>query len=203
MKGLVWIFAILGGATVLVASCILLFPGFPACSQRASNERNASASLKTIASAQADFRSNDRDENSIQDFWRGDVAGLYDVLPACSEEMIKLIELSVAGADAAPLGKGMIGDLGPGQIAQSQYAVFSSKAGYLYRALLHDDETPGALDPNRFAACAYPVDYPKSGRWTYIVNKTHTVYARDLGRPGAPDVFPDDATLKSEWSKLD
>ena len=41
-----------------------------------SIERNASATLKSFASAQADFRGNDRDVDGIQQFWRGDVAGL-------------------------------------------------------------------------------------------------------------------------------
>src|SRR6187455_327077 len=46
-------------------------------SQRASNERNASTSLKTLSSAEADFRSNDRDWNHVNDFWTANVAGLY------------------------------------------------------------------------------------------------------------------------------
>ncbi|HVR83252.1 MAG TPA: type II secretion system protein, partial [Planctomycetota bacterium] len=46
-------------------------------SQRASNERNASTSLKTLTSAEADFRANDRDWNHVNDFWTGDVKGLY------------------------------------------------------------------------------------------------------------------------------
>src|SRR5436190_13328249 len=46
-------------------------------SQRASNERNASTSLKTLSSAEADFRANDRDWNHVNDFWTANVAGLY------------------------------------------------------------------------------------------------------------------------------
>lgn len=167
-------------------------------------ERNASASLKTIASAQADYRGNDRDGNGIQDYWRGDVAGLYGVLPAGSAEMTKLIEISVAGSDPASQGKGTIGDLGPGQIAQGQYTVFAPKAGYLYRALRHADEDPDALDARaRFAACAYPAVYSKATRVTFIIDEGNTIYGRDLGRPGYPDVFPDPDTLKRDWSKLD
>ena len=62
-----------------------------------------SGGLKTIASAQADFRGNDRDGNGRQDFWRDDIAGLYTIVPVGSQEAIKLIELSVAGADEAPI----------------------------------------------------------------------------------------------------
>lgn len=167
-------------------------------------ERNASASLKTVASAQADFRGNDRDGNGVQDFWRGDVSGLYSVLPVGSTEMVKLIEISVAGADDRPLGTGSIGDSGPGQIARDQFVVFAPKAGYFFRALRHADEDPNALDAHsRFAACAYPANYPVSGRKTYIIDEGNTIFARDLGSPGPPDVFPDEATLKRDWSKLD
>ena len=198
MKILVWSFAVLGGASLLLGSCAMLIP--PCCSQRASNERNASASLKTIASAQRDYRSNDRDENRVREFWRGDIAGLYSLLPPGSTEMIKLIELSVAGADAAPLGTSPLGAAGPGQVAQGQYTVPSPKAGYLYRALRHADEDPAALDPNRFAACAYPAS-AGSGKWTFIIDETGTIWRKPGGGP--PDAFPDGETLKREWSKLD
>ena len=46
-------------------------------SQRAANERNASTSLKTVSTAQADFRSNDRDWNHVNDYWTYNLAGLY------------------------------------------------------------------------------------------------------------------------------
>ena len=50
-----------------------------------SMERNSSASLKTIVTAQADFRANDRDGNGVADYWRGDIAGLYVLKPQGSE----------------------------------------------------------------------------------------------------------------------
>src|ERR1044071_8976237 len=78
-------------------------------SQRASNERNASTSLKTLTSAEADFRSNDRDGNKVNDFWTGNVAGLYTMTNATitgntanstTDPALKLIELSLASADS-------------------------------------------------------------------------------------------------------
>ncbi|HEX7899443.1 MAG TPA: DUF2950 family protein [Planctomycetota bacterium] len=199
MKILVWSCVAVG----LLSGLGWLLAPFIVGHHHCSNERNASASLKTVASAQADYRGNDRDENKIQEFWRGDVAGLYGVLPAGSTEMIKLIEISVAGADDSPLGKGSIGDTGPGQVARDNYAVFAPKAGYYFRALRHADEDPKALEPNRFAACAYPAAYTQATRFTYILDEGNTVFQRDLGRPGPPDVFPDPVTLKRDWSKLD
>lgn len=145
MKLFVWVCVAMGVLTGLgaLAAPFLLRSG---C--RTSNERNASSSLRALASAQADYRGNDQDENKLQDFWRGDVSGLYSVLPAGSTEMIKLIELSVAGADDRPLGNKSIGDAGPGQVAQDQFAIFAPKAGYMSRALRHADEDPAKLDPD-------------------------------------------------------
>src|SRR6188508_3146890 len=76
-------------------------------SRRASNERTASTSLKTLSSAEADFRANDRDWNHVNDFWTGDVKGLYTMTSADvrgagispNDPPIKLIEMEVAAAD--------------------------------------------------------------------------------------------------------
>jgi hypothetical protein len=160
-------------------------------------------SLKTVASAQADYRGNDRDENGQREFWRADISGLYSVVPKGSREMIKLIEISVAGADDSPQGTLAPEQNGPGHVAQEHFARRAPKAGYFYRALRHADEDPKKLDPTRFAACAYPAEYPMSGRKTFIIREDNTIYARDLGRPGPPDVYPDPATREREWAKLD
>ena len=62
--------------------------------QMTANERNASGSLKTLATAQADFRSNDRDANMVNDFWVADVRGLYSLDDGTGNE-IKLIERTI------------------------------------------------------------------------------------------------------------
>lgn len=160
-------------------------------------------SLKTIASAQADYRDNDRDEDGKREFWRTDISGLYSVVPKDSREMIKLIEISLAGADDRPTGKLAPDQDGPGHLALEHFLSRAPKAGYLYRALRHADEDPKKLDPRRFAACAYPADYGVSGKHTFIIDENNTIFKKDLGRPGPPDVFPDPATLTREWTKLD
>lgn len=76
-----------GGVVVLVAV---------RGSHSESNERAASAALKTLATAEADYRSNDRDGNEINDYWTGDVAGLY-------RNQLRLIPRESAEADARPL----------------------------------------------------------------------------------------------------
>jgi hypothetical protein len=163
--------------------------GYSGCGGRPSNERNASTSLKTIATAQFDFRSADRDWNDVKDFWRRDIAGLYAQSPEAdaTHTPIKLIELSVASADDRPRC-----DLTP-------YALASAKAGYWFRALLHEDEQ--SPSPDRFAACAYP-DSPSAGKWTFIIDEENFVYRKKLEGQRGLDRYPRDP-LKSGWERID
>src|SRR5437868_15151281 len=90
---------------IIAVIAAIAIPGLLS-SQRASNERNASTSLKTLTSAEADFRANDRDWNHVNDFWTGDIKGLYTMTSAAvsgksggtTDPAIKLIELSIASA---------------------------------------------------------------------------------------------------------
>ncbi len=179
------------------------FAGFirrvnPLSSQRTSCERNSSTCLKTITSAQADFRANDRDGDGINQFWRGDIAGLYTLVPGNQPEMvggywnsIKLIELSVAAADDRPITN------------IHRFAATAPKAGYWFRALRHADEDPKALDPNRFAACAFPACYSSQHHWTYIVDENDSIFRRDLGRGGGIEIYPPNEELRTLWTQLD
>ena len=151
-------------------------------------ERSANASLKTVATAQADFRANDRDGNGVQDYWHGDIAGLY-AIRGIDDQPIKLIDISVAGADNAPITD--IHLLTPPE----------PKAGYHFKALRPPDEADW-WEPGHFGACAYPDKYGSPNfRYTYIISHDNTVYKKDLGRPGGIQVFP--ANLDTHWSKLD
>jgi hypothetical protein len=155
----------------------------------ASEGRSPSTSLKTLSTAQADFRANDRDGDKICQFWRGDVAGLYALAPK-GGTAIKLIELSVAAADDRPV------------TSISPFGVPSPKGGYWFRAIRHAEEDPKALSPDRFAFCAFP-DNPSAGKWIYIINEDNRIYrAEAKGRRGI-DVFPSDEELKTQWSKID
>ena len=176
-------------AGLLVLAGVALIP--PVCRYPpwAGNQRSASATLRTFATAQADFLQNDLDGDGVKQYWRWDVAGLYQLRPKGSEDAIKLIERSAAIADDSPIA------------ALEDPA--APKAGYWFRALRHADETPGSLSPNRFAACAFPADYPKSGRKVYIIDERNTLYSSPFDLVRIPAVFPDEATLRKNWSKLD
>jgi prepilin-type N-terminal cleavage/methylation domain-containing protein len=207
-------------------------------SQRASNERNASTSLKTITSAQADFRANDRDWNHVSDFWTADVKGLYTMTSAAvagnsngtTDPAIKLIELSIASADA----DGTLAAAGGENCALSTFAVHASKAGYWYQALITDDAMAGTVESSykmdtagtpamgtchnlsKFGFLAFP-ESQTAGKYVFIVNENNTIFrsatsgAVKLGTSNPPGVvttpayanFPSDLNLKSFWSKLD
>jgi len=159
------------------------------------NELNATAALKVIVMAETDFRSNDRDENRVNDFWTGDVAGLYFLVPLRGAPTpIKLIERALAEADPTR----------PGARPFQGYwfrAMDTDDVGDPYRTDTGGDGSTGAKDRNcsKFGFCAYPADYPRSGRWTYIVNEGNTILKRDSG--GKPILrFPRDPNLKEDYT---
>jgi len=164
----------------------IVIPGLVS-SSRASNDRNAWASLRTLVSAQQDFRVNDRDGNGKADFWRADVAGLYALAPSGPGSEIKLIEISIAGADAAPV------------VSAAAFTMKAPKAGYWYKALSFADEDPARPDPNRFAACAYPTT-AAAGRTAFLIDHRGVVYRRRWNGPSdTPLLFPADPR-KEGWA---
>lgn len=157
-------------------------------------ERSPAASLKTLATAEADFRANDRDNNGNADYWRADVAGLYTLTAAGADagdttNAIRLIEIGIAGADDRP-----VSDI-------AKYIRPAPKGGYWYRAIRKKGEPPVDAD-SQFAFCAFP-DNPSAGRWTFIIDERNTMYRRDLGTARGIEVFPDDEELERLWSRMD
>ena len=135
--------------------------------------------------------------NKIQDFWMGDVAGLYGLCPLDTNEMIKLVEVSVAGADhnaidksaAPPAATPLTGMLA----GQTFYATRAPKAGYWYRALTTDAEgipyataagtgvglTGAYFNTSRFGIESYP-DSRSTGRNVFIVSEGNTIFKRGI-----------------------
>lgn len=149
--------------------------------------RNASGVLRTIASAQADFRANDRDGNGLNDFWRGDIAGLYTLKKGGQE--IRLIELSVALADDRPL------------VPLDPWGTPAAKAGFRIRALPHADER--VRGPDRFAVCAFPAPIEKGRYGTYVLSEDNIVRKKILGHARGIEAHPTAGELKvQEWETL-
>lgn len=163
--------------------------------QLSSNERSASTGMRSLCTSEFDFRSNDRDNNRLQDFWTGDVSGLYRLTDA-SGNLMKLIELPVAQQDGLPLAPGTAGGL-----MSAFLPPLSNKAGYWVMALDQDLQpdpdadyklaTDTAMGPvhnmNRFGFLAYAEAYGTSGRAMFITNESGVVYRRD---PGGEVIVP-------------
>jgi len=220
---------------IIAVIAAIAIPGLLS-SQRASNERNASTSLKTLTSAEADFRANDRDGNKVNDFWTANVSGLYTMTSAAvsgssnstTDPSIKLIELSIASADA----DSTLFSAGGENAALTTFSLPSSKAGYWYQALTSDNgvsgaeatyqqDTGGALTMGsvhnywKFGFTAWP-ESRSAGKFVYIIDENNTIFrsalssniSPSINNPPGPatspyDTYPSPANLKSFWSKLD
>ncbi len=210
---------------IIAIIAAIAIPGLLAA-QRAANERAAAASMKSVATAQADFRANDRDGNKVQDFWTGDVAGLFCIKTVDSTGSAnKLIELSLAAADSDPLAA--VNQYNP---AISSYANQGPKSGYWFWALASDLSIPevyrGSTGGNpaigvahyhnsKFGVITYPDSYPSSGKAAFILNEGNSMYRRSLTTPVKPASttppgpvtaagyadWPSDQQLKTYWAK--
>ena len=190
-----WIGWVVGFVILLVIAAIAI-PGLLSSGCRGSSERYASTTLKTIATAEADFRANDRDWNHVNDFWTGDVKGLYTMTSAAekgargdtADPAIKLIELSTASADVEP----MMVPAGGENLPLGNFAIPSAKAGYWYSALNVDlssgdkSEATYRMDTggqpqmgkchhtSKFGFICFP-ETPQS-KFMFIVNENNTIY---------------------------
>jgi hypothetical protein len=171
----------------------------PAAAVIATNERAAVASLKALVSAEADFKKNDRDGNGLHDFWVGDVSSLYRFMHNNKE--IKLIDKSLADADASPL---KTQSLSPLKLEKP-----APRAGYLFTVLAkygdNDKTEPfhsgGFRNEHKFAFAAYPAEYGKSGRTTFVVGESGTVWKKDVG--GKPPEAFLESPWKEDWDRMD
>jgi hypothetical protein len=179
-----------GGICVIVAIVLVLVsitvPPLLS-SQRASNERTAAACLKTVASAEADFKANDRDKNGVNDFWTADVKGLY-TMTAARHLPLELITRSLAAADA----DGTFYPAGGENLPLSQFAVPAPSTGYWFLALATDRSASGSEmtyrqdtggkpamgsvhHRSKFGFAAFP-DSPSFGTRLFIVNEDNCIF---------------------------
>jgi hypothetical protein len=174
------------------------------------NERNASGTLKQFGSVQVTFKVSDSDQNSVNDYWVADVSGLYRIQPGGNA--IRMCEKAAAEADAEPLPAGEkkfakkedTVDLGPALGDKP-----NPKSGYWFR-VMKNYESNGKSVPydegngrcvDRFGVCAYPAEFNKTGRRTFILSEGGTLYWKEMdGKPA--DTFPDDP-VKDGWKKME
>lgn len=172
-----------------------------------ANERHASSTLKSLVTAQENFRSNDLDRNNLNDYWVADVSGLYRIIGA-EMPIAALNDLGAAEADAAPavpLDK-------EGEIHGVKFASLGAgkpKSGYRYAAVkqhVSGDKTIPYDDGKgrnaaEFAVCAYPAEYGVTGTMTFIINENATVFQKDT-EGKAPEAWPADP-LEAGWKKVE
>jgi hypothetical protein len=175
---------------LLVGLLFFILPEFERA-LRNSRARNAYVCLQTLSIAEYDFRQYDRDGNGVQDFWTGDVAGLFT---------FGKIPKELAEADASPLHP-----LVPKPIPYK---------GYLFKALLSDcSETPPVSyrqetdtvsgkvhNLTRFGFVAFPADSLGEGYRLYIVNENNTIFPR-IYTSTIPSDWPTDDDLKKYYYK--
>lgn len=163
--------------------------------RREANQRSATITLLTLCSAQADFRSNDRDGDGINNFWVKDIAGLHGLETA--GQPIRLIMIQTADADRTP-GKGKYGAV-KGDQPQDGYFFVSPNTCLIKGKPVTYDEGKGR-NASRFAGVAYPAQYGRTGTLTYLTNETNTVWSKDTG--GKPiEEFPENP-LNDGWVKV-
>ena len=191
---------------IFICAVILLIAGLTVPvfvkSQRASNERNAATMLKMLTAAEADFRTNDRDGNGVNDFWTADVKGLYTMTSAAvrganpnnpRDPSLKLIELPLAAAD----GDGAFVPAGGENVPLSAFARTKARGGYWFLAMLTDQDlkdtpemsymmdTKGTppMGPvhhmSKFAFVAFP-DSPSAGERIFVTNESNTIRAQSM-----------------------
>jgi Protein of unknown function (DUF2950) len=166
------------------------------------------SALQKIAAAEEDFKTNDRDANGTNDYWVGDLSGLYRI--EVKGEPIKLVELNWTLADTHPILSMIKAGPIPGSPKTKLRAAGVSKpdfgTSFCVVEKFEDQngkgwkyDVGGGRNPSRFAFCAYPSEYGKTGRFTFIINETNVVYRKDL-EGSALGVWPLDPA-KAGWEK--
>jgi len=73
--------------------------------------------------------------------------------------------------------------------ADASHAGCKPRTGYYVKALPVRERTA-------FAFCAYPSDYPRSGKWTFVINESRQLYRVDTRGEPITSWKPDPATWK-------
>jgi hypothetical protein len=175
----------------------------------ASNERIASAALMWIGTAQAEFRAYDPDGDGVANFWVEDISGLHR-LRKKNGKAADLVEDRIARADARPT-LALDAEGAPSK-AEGVYflrtGAAEQRAGYLFVSIVSYEasdgktiayDSGGGRNATKYGACAYPSEYGKTGRTTFIKNEAlkPSMWKKDTG--GQPsNVFPADPR-KEGW----
>jgi hypothetical protein len=172
-----------------------------------ANEQSAGRTMVNLVTMEIFWRESDSEGNGQKDFWTGDVSGLYRALDGRGNP-VKCLDLATAKADKAPLAAAKGGT--PAMGAAVTAGVPVPKAGYLFQAMTRDgggaayqkdgpDKDSNAWEnPGDYAFCAFPAEYGKTGKATFIVSGKGIVYKKDIGGKPVP-AWPGDNPEKDGW----
>jgi len=169
-----------------------------------SNQSAARSRLTDIYAAQKQFHDADSDGNGNADYWAADVSGLRRFL--VDGKPIELIDESLVRLDARPL----TGD--PALAKMPDVDDAAKKPGYLLVAVKLDvdgrplaakagDSVTAGRSARKFAVCAYPRTYGRTGRQTYLIMEDGRIRYKDTeGQPveRLPANFDDDDWTTTE-----
>lgn len=162
---------------------MIALPGFIR-SRMAANESSSIAACKTYAEAQDIYRRTDWDSDGVLEYSLtiSGANSLYEKTPGTGD--LPLVDAAFANA--------------------SLPANVQPKAGYFFKVLRgQGSNAPGGSksyiengnQTKGYALVAWPAAYDESGRNTFIMNNTGTVYQKDLG--------PDTAKLVEQMIEYD
>lgn len=173
-------------------------------SEISSNEASAVNSLKQLCAAEAVSRCQDLDGNGEKDYWTYDVSCLYRMFRADGTTKAALIDRDLSEADAAPADVIIFdnydyyvnGNYKNSPLIAVVDGAPKPKNGYFFRAMTTDvsgqpfnQVTVGAnkmkaLSKSKYAFVAYPTEYGKTGKRTFIMGIGGTIYSKDTaGQP--------------------
>lgn len=188
--------------------------------QISANESSAIASLKTTVNSESTWFQQDPDGNGIKDYWTYDVSCLHRMFRADGQTKTAFIAIDHARADVNTAETGDFGE--SPAIEDWAHITLKPKSGYYFQAMELDENNESynqeevgetkirATNRIKFGFVAYPAEYGKTGRRTFIVNEQGTVYSIDVN----PDVYgvalqwpgndePKDPYQRTKWAVAD
>jgi|GEM_PF-1962466 len=167
----------------------------------AGHEAHALASMNRLVSLESTWQLADADENGAQDYWTLDVAGFY----ARTDESGKPLNLIVSTDARADLeGAARYPSVGRAE-ASKGYWLGALKKDETATPYCQDADGDGASETNpaKYGFRAWPAEYGKGGKMTFILNEEGVVYAKDLGAGGSCEAWPGEDPTKAGWVEAD
>lgn len=154
--------------------------------QMADNQMQAMSKLKELSTIERMIQADDRDGDGVNAFWTRDVAGLFAFRPSGWKEGLNLIDVQVAQSD--PIGfqnyPGAFKDAEPQPYYGYWFVMIKKDVNGKPLALDLNGDGLAAENADRFAICAYPEEYQRTGVQTFVINEEGIPWSKDTeGKP--------------------